>query len=345
MIASSKPSNWMPTLEDVAKLAGVGRGTASRALMGQGYVSAEAAKRIHAAAEQLGYQRNELARNLKMKRSGAIGLVVPDIGGPFMVSCVRAIQKVLRLKDYNPIIAFTDGKDESEAEEIDYLIRHQIEGLIIVPAGGPGSYFASPQLARIPVVAFDQPVLNKDYDAVLVKNRHGAHMAVEHLIHHGHRRIACLGVNGHLYSIQKRIEGYCEAMKQANLPAMLGIAASDSAAIGRQLDEWLALKNPPTALFSLNEFTSVELMQAMSQRGIRMPHQLAFAGFDDIQLGPYLDPPLTAVLQPAAEIGEASAQRLLERIAASAPMPAKRMFLNPKLIIRGSCGCAPSAKL
>src|ERR1035441_9069497 len=96
MTNRGKLNGSMPTLVHVAKLAGVGLGTASRALSGQGYVSEETSVRIQTAVEQLGYRRNELARSLKVKRSGAIGLVIPDVGGPFMATCVRVIQKVLR---------------------------------------------------------------------------------------------------------------------------------------------------------------------------------------------------------------------------------------------------------
>jgi LacI family transcriptional regulator len=329
----------MPTLVHVAKLAGVGLGTASRALSGQGYVSEQTSARIRTAVEQLGYQRNELARSLKVKRSGAIGLVVPDIGGPFMASCVRAIQKVLRLSEYTLIVAFTDGSEKTEGEEIDYLLRHQIDGLIIVPAESMAAHFRTPQIAHVPVVAFDQPVVGEDYDAILVKNQQGARVAVEHLIGHGHKRIACLGVYRQLYSIQQRIEGYRVAMKQAKLPMMLGIVDPVDDGIGKQIDKWLMLKDPPTAIFSLNELTSLETVEACAVRGLRMPKNIAFVGFDDIQLGPYLDPPLTAVLQPASDIGEQAALRLLQRIGAKEKLPSKRLLLDAELIIRGSCGC------
>lgn len=339
MTGTLKRLKSMPTLKDVARLAGVGRGTASRALSGQGYVSERSAARVHAVAKQLGYQRNELARNLKMKRSGAIGLVVPDIGGPFMISCIRAIQRVLQEHEYIPIIVFTDGKEDAERAEIEYLMRHQVEGIIIVPANSSGAHFRSPQVARIPLVAFDQPALRGDYDAVLVDNRRSARAAVRHLIDHGHERIACLGVNHHLHSIQKRIEGYRDAMRRARLPVTLKVVDPEYDALGSQLDRWLALSEPPTAIFSLNELTSVGLMQAFSVRNIRMPDGMAFVGFDDIQLGPYLDPPLTVVLQPATKIGEVTAARLLERIQAKNVMPAKRIQLEADLILRGSCGC------
>jgi LacI family transcriptional regulator len=330
----------MPTLVHVAKLAGVGLGTASRALSGDGYVSEETSARIRTAATQLRYQRNELARSLKIRRSGAIGLVVPDIGGPFMASCVRAIQKVTRQSGYMLIIAFTNGSDKVEAEEVDYMIRHQIDGIMIVPAGGSAAHFNTPQIKNIPVIAFDQPVAGDEFDAILVKNRQGARSAVEHLIWHGHKRIACLGVFRQLYSIQQRMEGYRAAIKEAGLPMMLEIVDPEDDGVGKQIDKWLASKNPPTAIFSLNELTSLETVEAFAIRGLHMPGDIAFIGFDDIQLGPYLDPPLTAVLQPAAAIGEQTATRMLQRINATENLQVKRLLLDVDLIIRGSCGCS-----
>ena len=334
----------MPTLVHVAKLAGVGLGTASRALSGQGYVSEETSARIRTAVEQLGYQRNELARSLKVKRSGAIGLVIPDIGGPFMATCVHAIQKVLRQAQYTSIITFTDGSEKVEAEEIDYLIRHQVDGIIVVPSASAAAHFRSPQLSYTPLVAFDQPVDKEDFDAILVKNRQCAREAAEHLIAHGHKRIACIGVNRQLYSMQQRVEGYRAAMKAAKLSPLLEIIGMEPGESGKRLDKWLALKSPPTAIFSLNELTSLETVEGLAERGIHMPDQMAFIGFDDIQLGPYLDPPLTAVVQPAAEIGERTAMRLLERIEAKEKIPSKRLLLDAKLIIRGSCGCPSISK-
>ncbi len=182
-----------PTLIHVARLAGVGLGTASRALSGQGYIKEETAARILEAAEQLGYQKNELARSLKVKRSGAIGLVVPDIGGPFMAACVRTIQRKLRQNGYTLIIAFSDGDEAVEQEELEYLVRYQVDGLIVIPAKSSARHFSSPQLARLPIVAFDQPIDGDNFDAVLVRNKQGAQDAVEHLIGHGHKRIACPG--------------------------------------------------------------------------------------------------------------------------------------------------------
>jgi LacI family transcriptional regulator len=334
---AQKSARSAPTLVHVARLAGVGLGTASRALSGEGYVGKETLARIHAAVERLGYQRNELARSLKTNRTYVIGIVVPDIGGLFMVELIRAAQGVLRQHRYMSVIAFTDGNSDIEKEEVEYLLRRQIDGLLVVPEDSSASYLSSLQTANVPVVFFDQPVSDKDFDAVLVKNRHGARAAVQHLIDHGHQRIAAVGVNPHLYSMKKRIEGYREAMKQAGLREQLVVTRPED--IDRQVDEWLGMKAPPTAIFGLNELSSIKAIEALLARKVRMPEQMAFIGFDEIQLGRFVDPPLTAVRQPAAMIGEQAANRLLERIEAKEPLPGKHIMLDTLLIQRRSCGC------
>ncbi len=349
MAAKQKNAHSIPTLVEVAKLAGVGLGTASRALSGEGYVKQDTSDRVRRAIEQLGYQPNEVARGLKTRKTNAIGLVIPDIGGPFMADCVRAIQKVLRSKDYMTLIAFTEGDECIEEKEIDYLLRRRIDGLILVPSNGDAAHLQSTRLKQIPVVAFDQEI-HEGFDAVLIKNRQMASEAVRHLIQHGHTRIACLGIHRHLTSIQRRIEGYESAMKQSGLKPMLSVVSPDNSEIAAQLDAWFALKLPPTAIFSLNELTTLQTVEALLERGLTMPDQVAFVGFDDIQLGPFLNPPLTAVIQPAAEIGECVATRLLERIAAHNDLPQSNIKLDSQLVLRGSCGChipskpAPAAK-
>jgi LacI family transcriptional regulator len=334
---AQKSSTSAPTLVHVARLAGVGLGTASRALSGQGYVHDDTMKRILEAAERLGYRRNEVARSLRVKQSYVVGIVVPDIGGPFMIDFIRAAQSVLRANRYMSVLAFTDDNQENEEKEIEYLMQRQIDGLLVVPTSSSSAYLSSAQAASVHTVFFDQPLADKDFDAILVRNRQGAKAAVEHLIEHGHKRIACVGINRHLYSIRKRIEGYRDAIKDAGLPEYLAMTEPED--IYRQVSEWLQMKDPPTAIFSLNELSSIKVIEALGARHVRMPDQIAFIGFDEIQLGQYLDPPITTVVQPAAAMGEQAAKRLLERIASKEQLPGKHVLLDTTLLLGRSCGC------
>jgi LacI family transcriptional regulator len=324
----------------VARLAGVGIGTASRVLNNEGYVSERTAAKVKAVIDQLGYKPNEVARNLKVRRSGAIGIVVPDLGDPFIATCVQAAQMVIRGSGNISILTFSEGSPEIEAQEIDYLIRRQIDGILIIPAGGSADHLTPTALHSTPLVSFDQPIPGRHIDAVLVKNKEGAITGAQHLIFHGHRRIAAIGVNKHLHSMSKRIEGYREVMKRAGLIPEVCMVPPRPEAVAAQLAELMKEKKPPTAIFSLNGLTSIFLLQAMAEQGISTPDQVALVGFDDLQLAELLAPPLTVVRQPAALLGADAAALLLERMAtSSSSAPGKRVTLDTELVIRRSCGC------
>jgi LacI family transcriptional regulator len=331
---------------DVARLAGVGIGTASRVLNNEGYVSERTGARVKAAIQELGYKPNEVARNLKVRRSGAIGIVVPELSDPFIATCVQAAQTVIRASGNISVITFSDGSPEIEAQEIDYLIRRQIDGILIIPAGGSSQHLTPSALHNTPLVSFDQPIPGRHVDAVLVSNKEGAMAGTQHLIFHGHRRIAAIGVNKHLYSMSKRVEGYREVMKRADLEPEVCMFAPQAAAISAQVHLWLKQKKPPTAIFSLNGMTSIFLLKDLAERGVRMPEEIAVVGFDDLPLADLLAPPLTVVSQPAARIGTDAATLLLERMAAlsstSSEVHAKRVTLETELVLRRSCGCQPN---
>jgi LacI family transcriptional regulator len=331
----SKP----PTLVHVARLAGVGIGTASRVLNHESHVSEKAAARVVAAMEQLGYKPNEVARNLKVRRSGAVGLIVPDIGGPFMADCVHAIHLVLREHGYVPILAFSHGDSKTEAKELDYLVRRQIDGLIVVPSGTEHRHFKEKFLEGTPIVAFDQPIPGRGCDAVLLKNKESARMGVEHLLGHGHRRIACVGVFQHTYTIKNRLKGYLQAMAAAGFEPDVTILDPGKDEARHLIAGWFEKKQPPTAIFSLNEWTSVQILHATAAQNISMPDSIAMLSFDDVQLGELLQCPLTAIRQPASDLGTRAASLLVQRMTAKAETPVQRITLAAELIIRRSCGC------
>lgn len=328
-----------PTLEEVARLAGVGRGTASRALNGASLVSEATVGRVLRAAERLGYRRNELARSLKVRHSSVVGIVMPDIGGRFMAGIIRAAQDVFRENGYMSVLAFTDGDPDNEAKEIDYLLGRQIDALLVVPAYTRTDHFQDPSVRSLPIVSFDQPIRSLNFDAVLVRNKVGAHAAVRHLIDHGHTDIGCIGVNSHLYSIQQRIDGYRQAIREHNLKESVRVFPQEETVLKSELVSWMGSSARPTALFCLNDFTSLVVLKTLATLGTRVPDQLAIIGFDDVEMGDLLATPLTAVLQPAARIGSESASLLIERIKTPLSGHRDRIMLDVDLVIRNSCGC------
>lgn len=332
------------TLVHVARLAGVGLGTASRALGDGKRVRPETIARVVEAAKRLGYRRNEIARELKVRRSGAVGFVIPDIGGEFMATCVRAAQAVIREQKYTSIFAFTDDDPEMEYSEIDYLLRRQIDGILIVPAAGGARSKLRPQfLQDTPLVSFDQPLAGLDVDEVLVSNNAGAETATRHMIDHGHERIVHVSMNRKHPTLRARVRGYRKAMTAAGLQEKVEVLGSNGEGALELVDSWLKSKQRPTALFCANELTSVKMLQAIAMRDIQVPKQLALISFDDVQLGYALRSPLTVMRQPAAEIGRRAATLLMERVLGDKPLPLRRVVLDAELVIRQSCGCPPVA--
>ncbi len=329
------------TLVHVARLAGVGLGTASRALGDGKRVSEPAVRRVQEAARRLGYRPNELARNLKVRRSRAIGLVIPNIGGEFMATCVRAAQSVIRECGYISVIAFTDDDKGREIAEIDYLVGRQIDGILLVPAEGSARRTdAHVALHGTPVVTFDQPASGHQADEVIVSNQLSAEKAVRHLMEHGHKRIAYVGIDRNLPTLKARQRGYRKALNAAGLEEAVHLLEPDGSGSSKLLDLWNTMEKPPTAVFLVNELTSVQFLGELAARDIQVPGELAIIAFDDVPLSSLLRTPLSVMRQPAFELGCQSATLLMQRVSGEYAGDLRRVVLHPELILRQSCGCA-----
>jgi LacI family transcriptional regulator len=327
-----------PTLVHVARLAGVGIGTASRVLNGDGYVSEKTTARVQAVIDDLKYRPNEVARSLKVRRSRAIGLVVPSLEDPFTATCVQAAQSVIRANGALSVLTFSEGKNEMEIQEIDYLVRRQVDGILMIPRGTQYKQLMPALNQQIPFVAFDQPVPGGKVDSILVKNKAGAMEAVTHLLKHGHKHIIATNVDSP-YTIVQRAAGYEEVMKNAGLTPVVAISQPSQQAVLEHLELWMKRKHPPTAIFSMNGLTSIYLLRALAQLKIKVPEQMAIVGFDDLPFADLLANPLTVVRQPAAQLGARAAELLFERIATDTGYTSKRVTLDVEFVIRNSCGC------
>src|SRR6201996_6845091 len=168
-----------PTLVDVAREAGVSLKTASRALNDDQGISPATAKKVRAVMARLGYRPNELARGLKGRKSAAIGMVVPNLADPFCASAVQAVQEVARKNGHVVILTSSGGDEALEKEELETLVRRQVDGLVIAPADGRNNTVESFVAANIPVVSFDRPISNADIDSITVTNRDAVREATE----------------------------------------------------------------------------------------------------------------------------------------------------------------------
>lgn len=332
-----------PTLRDVAREAGVSIKTVSRVVNGEPGVSPATETRVIEAIEKLGYRPNELARSLQGRRSRTIGLVIADISNPFYAECVKAVEETARRHDYAVILCASDEDVDTERAYVRLLAERRVEGLLLVPATDGQEYLERERAAGLPIVALDRPAEGVAVDAVVVENRAGTREAINHLIGHGHRRIAFVGDAKHLYTTQMRLKGYREALKGAGLQEISRVGTRDAAAAAQATKDLLELPDPPTAIFAMNNLITVGVLQALGRAGLSVPDDMAFIGFDDFELAAVLHPRLTLVRQPAAELGRRAADLVFERLTGRWTGRPRRLVSKTRLIVRESCGCNPPA--
>lgn len=334
-------------MADVAQLAGVGKMTVSRLLSGSANVSKATADRVHRAIRMLNYQPNELARSLRSVHTKTIAVIVPYLYDPFFAMCAHAISTVATQHGYSVLLTTSDEKIEIERMQASLMIRRRIDGMIIIPAPNDDGYLRDEMFSRTHIVTIDRPAADSRFDSVVVNNRTGARAGIQHLIEHGHKKIAFLGLNRSLYTFQARYAGYREAMSRAGLTPENFVACTSQESTIALVHSLLTEPNPPTALFAGNNLTMRYLLHALNVLQIDVPGRIALAGFDDFDIADVLQPALTVVRQPVYQMGEAGANLLFERITRGQfSTKGHRVVLPLELVIRRSCGCHanPSAE-
>jgi LacI family transcriptional regulator len=324
-----------PTMSDVAAAAGVSLKTVSRVVNEEPGVRRETAEIVRRTIAQLGFRRNDLARALRHgRRSGLFGLVIEDVSNPFYSAIARGVEEVARTRGMLAIAASSDEDGERERDLVRLFCERQVDGLLIVPAGDDHRYMLPELRSGTRAVFIDRPPGKIDADVVLLDNRGGAQLAVEHLLEHGHRRLGFLGDAAGIFTTAERLRGYRQALARAGLPsdpALIRLGAHDAAAAERAVSELLSLFEPPTALFAGNNRITVGVLRFLRRSGSR----LALVGFDDLELGEMLAMPVSVVAYDAADLGRTAAELVSGRLAGD-DSPPQRVVLPTALIVRGS---------
>jgi LacI family transcriptional regulator len=327
-------------MTDVARLAGVGTMTVSRVLSGTVPVSAETTRRVQSAIDQLQYRPNELARAFRGQRSRTIGLIIPYLYDPFFANCAHAVTTVAKEHGYSVIITTSNEDPATEYAEAEQMLQRHVDGLVAIPAPNRESRISRALFGKTPVVIFDRPVSDPALDVVLVQNSAGARHMVEHLIEHGHKRIAFMGLSRNLFTINARFLGYRRAMHDAGFEEDTFFGCSSQADTLQVLQQKLQSANGPTAIFTSNTLATRYVLGALVQLGVKMPNDVAFAGFDDFDMAECTSPSLTVVRQPAQEMGRVATSLLFDRIArGEMPKTGNKIVLPVEIVLRRSCGC------
>ncbi len=323
--------------------------TVSRVVNGADLVSARTAARVRAVIKRLGYEPNEAARILKGHSARTVGFILPDLADPFFSTCAHAVQQAAAKHGYMTLLLASERDSDREASALAMMNARNVAGILIVPTSQNSiSQLQQLQARGIPVVMLDRIFPGMQAGEVMVENEKGAQMAVRHLLEHGHRSILCVAYDSQFNSITQRMSGYEKTMTQAGLKPEF-VLVDDVSAVSNKVLQRLRAPKPPSALFTLNNVATIQVLQALQQERIDVPQDLAIIGFDDFELAALLAVPITTVRQPAAQLGQSATHLLLDWIRRPRGPETRslqaQVILPTELIIRRSCGCQPAPRV
>jgi len=326
------------TIKDVAREAGVSVATVSRVLNGT-RVDAALEVRVREAVERLRYRPSGAARSLRTRRTSAWGLVISEVRNPFFTDMITAVEEVAQAAGYFVVVCNSDHHVEKERRYFELICAERMAGVIVTPSSSVDTDLTPLRRQGVPVVLVDRSLeRDQQVDTVLVDSRRGAFEAVAHLAAGGYRRIACVTGPLHTTPAAERLAGYRAALLAAGLQAddrLVREADFREAGGYRATAELLAGRPAPDALFVANNLMTLGALRAINERRLRMPERLGLVGFDDMAWAPLMQPPLSAVAQPTAELGRTTATILLRRIAGE-PFEPVTVSLQPSLRVRGT---------
>ena len=324
-----------PTMNDVARAAGVSLKTVSRVVNGESTVAPELVARVHAAVESLNYRPHIGASMLRRndRRTRTIGVLVEDVGNPFSSALHRAIEDEARTRGVHVLTGSLDEDPQRERELARAFAQRHADGLIIAPTDQDQSYLAIELAADTPVVFVDRPAEGFPADTVLTTNVMGATEAVRHLVAHGHRHIAFLGDHSRIATARSRHRGYLEALAEAGLEPVTAHELHHSSAAESATMALFNRAEPPTALFTGQNLITIGAVRAL--RRLRLHREVALVGFDDFPLADLVEPAVTVIAQDPVAMGRTAARALFERIDGDT-QPPREFWIPTRMIRRGS---------
>ncbi|MBA2719293.1 MAG: LacI family DNA-binding transcriptional regulator [Chloroflexi bacterium] len=331
-------------MADVAERAGVSIATVSRALSGDGRrVSSGVLERVLQAAEDLRYHPNNLARNMRSGSSRIFGLVISDIGNPFFTAVARGAEDVAQRHGYSLVLANTDENPEREAATLNAMAAERAAGVMVATTNENVESLRRLHSIGVPIVAIDRRIAGLPTDSVAVDNETAAYEAVTHLIRLGHERIAMVGGPHDAKTARERYLGYERAFRHHRLevrPELFREGNFRELAAQVHTQALLELADPPTAIFSVNNLTTIGVLKALREAGVALPGRMSLVGFDDLPTAELLDPPLTVVQQPTYQMGAQAAELLVRRLE-DPVAPVEKVLLAGTLVVRGSTAPPP----
>jgi LacI family transcriptional regulator len=326
---------------DVAARAGVSLGTVSNVLNRPDRVAPATRERVLRAIEELGFVRNEAARQLRAGRSRTIGLVVLDVGNPFFTDLAKGVEATAGKSGLSVILCNSNDDPSREQHYLSLLQEQRAFGVLIPPVGHDMRAIEAVRRKGTPIVLVDRGS-NRRQCSVSVNDRVGGELAVAHLIGEGHKRIGFVGGPMSINQVSERLAGARAAMRAAGLAEQNLVVIETprlDVASGRATGDQLAAlpaRRRPTAVFCANDLLALGLLQDTTRRQKSVPGDLAIVGYDDIDFAAAAAVPLTSVRQPRVQLGQAAMELLLEEASAPDGHRHRQIVFEPELVIRES---------
>lgn len=331
----------MASIHEVAAKAGVSTATVARVLSGKTVVSPRLTHLVNEAVAELKYTPNAIARSLTRGRSNLLGLVVVDIANPFAAQLARGLEDEATKHGYHVLVGSSDFNPEREDQLLTSFAAKTVDAVAVISVNAESMVLKRLMETQIPLVFVDRrPTLDATAPLIRTDNLSAAHDAVDYLINFGHKDLAMISGPEAWPTAALRLQGFREACAEAGL--RIRDECVSSGHVGseggyRAMKEILALKPRPTAVFSFNNMMAVGALKALQEAKLRLPDDLSFLTFDDMDLFPFVDPPITAIAQPAYQIGTEAAKVLLKLLAGEGSDVPMEITLPTEFRPRGSC--------
>lgn len=335
----------MVTIKDVAREAGVSIATVSRVFNNVGPVDEKTRQRVRHVARQLRYVPSAIGRSLSTRRTDAIGLLLPDLFGEFFSEVLRGSDQTAQHSHFHLVVSSSHNNKE-EIKAALAMMRGRVDGLVIMSPHIDAETLNENLPQSLPVVLLNCYVESAGFDSLNIDNFSGAYAMVKHLIGHGHRHIAIIKGTEKNFDAAERLRGYRKAIQESGLTPDLRLEfTGDFSEAGgyEAAKQILRSSERATAIFACNDSMAIGALSALREQDVRVPEEIALAGFDDVPIASYLTPSLTSVQVGIHNLGVRAIDTLIHAVRNKNAHRKQQILLPTTLSLRESCGCARSS--
>ena len=336
----------MPTLKQIAKDLNISVSTVSRILNGKGKesrISDAMVASVLKYAQEVGYSPNLIAKGLQASQTFTIGLMVPDIANPFFATMAKNIEKWASRAKYSIILIDSDEDIETEKIQVLNMIGRKVDGIIVAPVGDSYQHFTKIVNQKVPLIFVDRYFTDSTIPYITSDNYQGSYDAAQELIAKGHTRICLISGSSANELVRERTQGYIDALKNADIEVSEELMVGNSFSIQNGFDSTksvLQLKNPPTAIFAMNNLIGFGVLKAVKELGLKIPQAVSLIIFDNHPYLSLLNPSISTVKQNSEKIGEMAVKAILKEI--NHEFDISSMRIPTELILRESIHKLPS---